>query len=689
MSNILTSTEMFVNMKNPPVYNPRKSYFEQSVEVIQFYEKEFRKITEGVTIGGYFIHPWMYYHLNFFQTPIPQESGEEKMMSPPLDDNFLYVVESYMEAEATGKGLCLFGTRGFAKSTDLASLTAWLNTIKQNGQTSIIGGSDGDLKAISTLLEKNFNNIHPAFHLPRLTTDWDAYVEFGLKEKTGHRFVHSEIHIRNVNEGSKKKSEKSAGLSPVGFIMDEIGKFNCKGVLNSALPSFRTQYGQKLVHLLSGTGGNKELSQDAKDILSNPGSYDLLMMNWDRLDRSVPDEAITWERSKKSQFSMFVPGQMSYRLPVRKLDTPLSDVVNIDSKLLEKINVKTTDWTEATAWIKHNNKALKDEGDRQKNQMYYPLETADCFLTSSNNPFPVSVIDRHIRKLEDEGRVGKDIGLYRDQKGNYQYELINKKRAEVSHGGGVADAPVLLFSNFPEDGPPARGAFVSGLDSYKLDVSETDSLGSFYILKRRNLEPNEPCEVIAASYTARPDRQRDFNVVLEQLSDTWNAECLMESIDMSFQQFLEGKGRDYDILAPAMTFSGLTSKKKARLNSKFGLYPNSGNNQYRFNVLIDYCKEEHTLGIDDEGNKIIKLGVEFIEDIDLLKEMMNWYKEGNFDRITAFSHALVYARELDKLHIAPDTKKNTGPRVFTKKEQQTRSKLLGNNRYGISKGKRY
>ena len=69
--------------------------------------------------------------------------------------------------------------------------------------------------------------------------------------------------------------------------------------------------------------------------------------------------------------------------------------------------------------------------------------------------------------------------------------------------------------------------------------------------------------------------------------------------------------------------------------------------------------------------------------------MMNWYKEGNFDRITAFSHALVYARELDKLHITPDTKKKTGPRVFSKKEQQIRSKLLGNNRYGMSKGKRY
>ena len=92
MSNILTSNEMFVNMENPPIYNPRKSYFEQSIDVIQFYEEEKQKITHGVNIGGYFVHPWMYYHLNYFKTPIPQKSGEELMMSPPLDDNFLYVV---------------------------------------------------------------------------------------------------------------------------------------------------------------------------------------------------------------------------------------------------------------------------------------------------------------------------------------------------------------------------------------------------------------------------------------------------------------------------------------------------------------------------------------------------------------------------------------------------------------------
>ena len=686
MSDILTSKEMFINMTDVPLYNPRKSYYDQDIDVIQFFTEEFDKICNGVTIGGYFIHPWMYYHLNFFKTPIPQPNKTEKIMCPPLDDNFLYVVESYQEAEANNKGLCLFGTRGFAKSTDLASLTAWLNTVKANGITSIIGGSEPDLIAISALLEKNFNNVHPAFYLPRLKTDWGSEVEFGVKEKTGHRYTHSKINITNANKGSSKESEKGAGLSPVGFIMDEIGKFNCKGVLQSALPSFRTEYGAKLVHVLSGTGGNQELSKDAKDILENPGAYDLIMMNWDRLDRSVPDEAITWNRSRETSFSVFVPGQMSYRLPVPKVEKKLSEAVGVKHKDLENITIKCTDWVAATEKIKHDNISLKKEEDRNKNQMYYPLEIADCFLTGGNNPFPKTVIDRHIRKLEDEGKVGKNIGVYRGKK-YWEQEFVDKKRAEVSHKGGVADAPIILFDKFPEEEPP-RGLYVGGLDGYKIDVSDTDSLGSAYIIKRRNQALNEPCETIACSYTARPERMRDFNITCEKIFDIWNAECLMESLDLSFKQHLEQKGREYDILAPAITYSGLTSKRAPRLNSKFGLYPTLGNKQYRFNLLVDFCNEEHTLGVDEDGNAIIKLGVEFLDDIDLLKEMMDWKKDGNFDRIDAFSHALVYARELDKRNIQPEKeqKKKEG---YSQKEQLERQQMLGKNPYGMRRYRKY
>lgn len=78
-----------------------------------------------------------------------------------------------------------------------------------------------------------------------------------------------------------------------------------------------------------------------------------------------------------------------------------------------------------------------------------------------------------------------------------------------------------------------------------------------------------------------------------------------------------------------------------------------------FNLLVSYTQEQHSIGIDEEGNEIIKMGVEYIDDIDLLKEMLDWKPGGNFDRITAFMHALAYARELDKDNIIPREERKT------------------------------
>lgn len=679
------STELFVNIKDKPLWDPRKPYYEQSREVLQFFGEERRKITEGVNIGGYKLHPWLYFHINFFITPIPvvnERTGklDEKLMSPPLDDLMLYVTESYQEAEESNLGLFLFGTRGATKSTILTSLIQWLNTTKENGTTSVMGGSQPDLNQISRLLQTAFDKVHPAFRVPRIRTDWTSEVVFGVKEKNNTPLVHSTLSITNANKGSKKESEKGAGLSPVGWISDESGKYDFLGPYMSALPSFMTQHGAKLVPILSGTGGNAELSQDAKKVLHDPKSYNILPMDYERLERNVPEEYITWERSKKSNFGTFIPGQMSYRLEVKKVDVPLSRFVDGDKKELDKIKVKATDWEKATTLLKDRILNQKDEEKRNKDKMYYPLETADCFLTQSINPFPTKIIDRHIRYLEDEGKTGKDVDLIKDG-AKTSSTFSSKKRADVHHPGGEADAPIIVYGSIPED-RPIKYAHVSGFDGYKIDGSDTDSLGSLYVLKRRNLEPNTPCETIECSYTSRPDKMKDFHRQCETIIETWNAECCMESIDMGLAQYLDMKGKAEALLAPAFTFAKGGGHS---LRSRFGLPPTAGNNEYRFNLLIEYCKEMHTIGIDDDGNEITKYGVEFIDDIDLLKEMMNYYKGGNFDRITAFSHALVYSRQLDLDGVFP---MGRGKRGIIE-DYAEKPRIVTRNAYGNRRMKRY
>ena len=685
-STVLTSNELFINMKpsDIPTYNPRKHYFEQSKDVLDFWDEEFKKITYGVNIGGYFFHPWAYFHLNFFRTPIPTKvpgktKTEDKSKVPPLDDLFLNIVENYQEAEESDKGLFLFGTRGSTKSTLLASNSAWTVLTSPNGVHSIMGGSDPDLKNISRLIRHCFENITPAFRMPTIRADWESEVIFGIKQSAKDNITHSIVSITNTKKGNKRDSEKGAGLSPVGYIFDEVGKSDFWSVYESALPSFRTQYGFKLVPILAGTGGNEELSLDAQKVMEDPESHDMLLCNWDRLERGVPEEFITWKESKKKPFGTFMPGQMSYRLDVEKVKKPLSEYLGISSKELKKIPIYVTDWEKATNRVKElTSSAVKDEKDRLRNRMYYPLETDDCFLTDSENPFPTKIIEQHVKNLKAQGNTGKDIELYK-QDGKQKFNFSSKKRSKIRHTGGESDAPIVAHIDPPEE-PFPEYTCVAGLDGYKIDVSETTSLGSMYILTRRNLEPNSPCETIAASYSARPSKMRYFNQTCEKMLRAWGAKCLIESVDMGFQQFLENKDMAQDLLAKSFTLSG-SKGANSKLKSSYGIYPTTGNKEYMFNLLIDWCKEEHVLGIDEDGNQIIKTGVEFITDIELLREMLSYKKGGNFDRIDAFMHALTYARELDKKGYFPKDSSFRQIQTVDKKKSQSYQEKVRSAKY--------
>lgn len=670
MSGILNSSEFFINSKNVPKWDEKRPFWDQDLNTIQFFREEGDKIKNGVNIGGYHVHPWLYCHLNFFKTPIPvrDENGKdsEVLMCPELDDNILYMIETYNQAEIEELGVCLFGTRGFTKSTMLVSLFFWLALTKANGTNSLVGGSDNDLSVISTLMSKAFNNMHPAIRLPRLITDWDSLVEFGYKYKDQSRATYSQISITNVNGGADSSSEKTAGLSPTGYAMDEIGKYDPRKSLRAALPSFRTQFGAKLVHLLAGTGGNKELSDGAREILENPKAWNLLMMNWDRLDRSVPEKAMDWREDRKRSFGTFVPAHMSYRLDVLKVETTLADYIDMPNDDLRAIKLWKTDWIKAKNRIQELIDVQKKEEDKNKEQMYYPTKIDHCFLTDSNNPFPTHVIERHIRKLREDDNLGKNVEIIKEGS-NYRVEFSNKKRAAVSHPGGSIDAPGVLFTDIPSE-KPLRDVFISGLDPYKQDVSDTDSLGSLYVLKRRNLAPNEPMEIIQFSYNDRPKTMKEFSRNCLTAIECFNAECCMESADMGFKLYLDERGKTESILCPSFSFSkSYLGNKPRKLNSPFGLPPTTQNNEYRMNLMIEYANELVVIDYDENGDEIIKWGVEFITDIELLEEMLRYRKGGNFDRITGFSHALVYCRELDKKNVIP---KNPKPIVTEKASER-------------------
>lgn len=683
-----SSKEMFINMnsKDIPYWDYKKSYYDQSKDAIQFYEEEIHKMTYGVNIGGYFVHPWMYFHLNFFKTPIPQLDNHGRLVevisTPDLNDNMFYVVESFKEAQEKNKILFLFGTRGASKSTFIASLEHHTMCTMPNGNFSIMGGSEGDLKSLSSLIRKSHDNIIAPFQIPTLKADWESYVEFGVKDKKGDKLVHSELFIKNVYGGSGKSlnTEKGAGLSPVGFVVDEAGKFDFLSMLQSAIPSFKTAYGWKLTPVIAGTGGNTKLSSDAKKVLLNPDDYDVLPVNYDLLSRIIPEEHITWTKNKK--FGTFFPAQMTYREKIPRYDSNLGDFLGKKDPALKKIRMSRVDWAGANKVFEEIIDNATDIDVKDRNRMYYPRDIDDCFLTTGRNPFPVSGINARILELEHERKYGSPVTFHREN-GKTRFSFSDKDKAKEDYTGGVVDAPFFIYNVVPEEKPDPY-TYVSGLDDYKTDdATESVSHGAFYILKRRGLAPNEPCETIALSYVARPERHIDFHKNIEEAGDIWNAKLLMESIDTSYKGYLDLKHKTAEVLYPELSFSATALSGRRQSTLKYGMYPHKANNDYRMGLAIDMTKERHVLGVDENGEEVVKYGYDFIDDIDLLKEMRDYKKGKNCDRIDAFSYALVMARDLDNKGIRPNYNSNKN-NLYETISQNKVKKSLKVNPYGYN-----
>lgn len=645
--------------KDIPKWDTYLSYYDQEIPTLMFYLNEWEKITKGVTIGGVFIHPWLYFHCNFFLARISKPDGSEEVMIPPLDDNAWYFAENYMQAETEQRGLCMFGTRGFSKTVLEASISLWIAIIKANGFMSVNGGSAKDLKDVTTAIRIANENIHPFLRLPILSgEDWGKEVLFGFRETDSSTF-HSKILIENHEGGKEGASEKGAGGTISGFIVDEIGKFDPRALLNANIPKFSSQYGAKLVHILAGTGGNEKLSEGAKYVLEHPAEFKLISMNWDRLDNMLPDlDLMTWKQSKSKPFCTFVPGQLSYRSGHPKQEGTLAELLKMpDNKPLKKIKIFKTDWEGATKKRKEVLDSLPAGESRNKEKMYFPLNTEDCFLTDSPNPFDVVKIQQKIFQIEQDPKY-RLVDLYQDSDGSVKYRLSDKILAEREYKNKDVDSPLMMFGD-DWDINPRKYEHVAGFDDYKTTTAkESKSLASMYILKRRNLSVGQHIETISMSYVARPHASHNILYENSRLAlKAYGALCNIEAIDTGFASYLETLGFDiFEYLCRNLNPAQDLTSNVRKANSRYGTYPSPNNINIMLNAVIEYSREQVVVDFDDNNEPIVKTGIDFIEDTFLLKEMLDYTPGGNFDRIYSFGWALVYAQHLDKKNIQPKKK---------------------------------
>lgn len=565
----------------------------------------------------------------------------------------------------------LFLTTNYIVTHNTAIMSSFLArnaTMTYNLTHNVIGSSKEDLMSLGEYLEFGLDNIHPYLRINRTGNDWFKEVIMGTKTVNNIRDVHARIRITNIDSGKAGASLKTASGTPYTSIYDEVGKFPFLAAYLQGRPAHMMHGRMRGMMICSGTGGNVEKSQDAQKVMNNPAEYGFIVMNYDLLNKRCLKP--TW---RISQSGCFVPAQMSHAYD--KETTTLDKYLGIEKATgLKKIDIQVSKFDDNTKKIKSRLDELvkKDRALYVQERMAFPLSIDDCFLNTNVNRFPVEDALKHKSRLLEEGRPGKTVDIYQIDGMKMGYNFSDKQLADYPFQGGNIDAPVVIYEDPPEEGGVFDYTYVSSLDPYKSDKADTDSVGSFYVLKRY-VKINDPfAYCIVASYASRPPSSDDFCRNCEILQEAYGAKCLMENADRMYEFYLTRRNKQLMLLEDGERLAGKIIRAGARQNNKLGLAPTVPNQRMLFNTIIQYCWEDVVVGYDDDGNEITQKGIYRIPDIELLDEIIAFGPGTNTDRIIAFGHALLLAKYYDDMGYMPESttqKENQKKRERKKMEQ--------------------
>lgn len=644
------NNEMLIYMEKVPVWDIRLHYWQQSKEVLQFYVDEFKKLENGITIDGVYISGWAYYHMNIFITPIPHKVwndikkdyvSKDFKIHPPLRDSDFMLFQN-RDIQEREKIMFMFwgASRRVAKTTSEASMLGHAATI---GKAELLcaGASAKDLGQLAKNFKIDILNKNPAFAVYNVTNDWEKKVELGIKTKDNKTILLSTLNIINTDSGNNK--EIFAGFTPDIVVLDEALKALFLEALEGIIPALKGDDGMiRCFGVLSGTAGTEAVSADGIKVLIDPETYDTLPMQWDILERGVNKEDITWEEDRLKPFGTFIPGQCRVDMP--KIESNLASYLNIDSDYLRKVKIKLTDWKKAKQIIEERrDKVLKDKIKHQKEILYAPIKPSEITMSGARNRFPVQEAKAHKAHLLETGLWDARREIFRDSTGKIKAVFTHKPLADFPHKGGFVDAPFLLFEDLPETKPP-YGMYTGGFDDYASDDSDTSSVSSFYVMKNEVLG-DKFSKKIVASISFRPNRHSEVWEKWELLMEAFNLDrtAFGENFNYGIKDFLDKRQLADKYLAPSLDFSASFNIPNNN-KRKTGWNPTT-TKKFLFDLFVDYCNESYEIEQLDGTYKLVK-GVQLIDDIGLLDEIINWSENLNVDRITSAMGAYAYGHYL-------------------------------------------
>lgn len=451
-----------------------------------------------------------------------------------------------------------------------------------------------------------------------------------MEWKMGFKKAGSEVEYGSKNSVSGiitgVNQDKLNGSRGVLYLIEEAGIFkNLTSMYNMIRPS--VEHGSKVFGEIFayGTAGDDQSDFTAfAEMFYSPEGYNLEPL----------DNVFDKEGQGRKKCCFFFPAYLNY-----------------DESCIDKNG--NSDVSKALLMILYDRYKVKygttDINTIVKRISQYPIVPQEAMLRSHGNIFPVTELNARLNELDNNPNAFDDV---------YVGELTqDSKTGEVKFNPTI-DLPIRDFPTkdnkvkgaleifeMPKkngEGKIPAGRYICSADPYDADCSNTMSLGSIFVMDLWT-------DMIVAEYTGRPAFAEDFYEICRKLCLFYNCRCMYEQNVMGMFSYFSSHNATH-LLAetPEYLVQRNMISSIGYGNKSVGIRATTPIINGAFKMIQTWLRKPIvSIETDAEGNnnEVTIPNLYRIKNRALLKELVLWNPQGNFDRVMSLVQLMLYREE--------------------------------------------
>lgn len=548
-----------------------------------------------------------------------------------------------------GQHMAELASRGKGKSYSLASILNHIFVVGENEEAhekvkGIVTAYQKEYLTKDGVLNKfvdmaNFCATNTQFPRKRLKNS--------LQEMTwimGYKDVELDIERGTQNTvlgvSSKDDESKLRGKRAAKILIEEFGTFpRLVDLYNVLLPSVQEGdivFGQ--IYMLGTAGDNESDFAGAQEIMYNPKGYNMY---------AIPNVYDKFNQGKP-YFVFFFPGYVNRKGCYN--EDGVSDVIKA---LIEILMNRYR--------VKYNS---TDPNTIIKTIAEVPITPAEAIVKTGVNMFPVADLTERVGQLDANPTEYDDVyvgDLIFNKDGQVEYKPTSAQPIrDFPHKDNKIEGAIEIYQ-MPEidknTSKPYDDRYILGADPYDDDESNTMSLGSIFVLDLWT-------DRIVAEYTGRPNFADDYYEICRKLCLFYNGRLNYEYNKKGLFSHFSTRNSLY-LLTDVLDFL----KEKQMMKDGYGNKSKGTNASPAINAYARSRLRSWLLApvpimqtIDGEEKEVMIPRLFTVRNRALLKELINYNSEGNFDRISAMG-MLMLLREDRMIRYQGDVSKEKQERA--------------------------